>query len=156
MWWSNVFQLHNRHQFSGRSSLKSRSKGLAVTVIYFHHKHSVSSSFLPVTDSVLRAEMCKEVVGRADGQTLVHIQLWYFFSSYKLPKTVTVTTLLLFGHVMLLCGKYIFIKLSEGRVQLSDCTIGKPYAKPAYPFTLVQFTNNAALILPPEAYQGRN
>ena len=33
-----------------------------------------------------------------------------FFSSYKLPKTVTVTTLLLFGHVMLLCGKFLCIK----------------------------------------------
>ena len=27
------------------------------------------------------------------------------------------------------------------------------YAKPAYPFTLVRFSNNTALILPPEAYQ---
>ena len=38
------------------------------------------------------------------------------FSSYKLPKTVTVTTLLLFGHVTLLCRKFLCIKLSEGPV----------------------------------------
>ena len=43
-----------------------------------------------------------------------------FSSSYKLPKTVTVTTLLLFGHVTLLGGKFLFIKLSEGPVKLSD------------------------------------
>ena len=49
-----------------------------------------------------------------------------FFSSYKLPKTVPVTTLPLFGHVTLLCGKCIYFKLSEGPVQLSDCTIGTP------------------------------
>ena len=45
-----------------------------------------------------------------------------FFSSYKLPKTVTVTMLLLFGHVTLLCGTFLFIKLS----QLSDCKINTP------------------------------
>ena len=32
-----------------------------------------------------------------------------YFSSYKLPKTVTVTMLLLFGHVTLLCGTFLFI-----------------------------------------------
>ena len=35
-------------------------------------------------------------------------------------------TLLLFGHVTLLCGKFLFIKLSEGPVQLSDYTINPP------------------------------
>ena len=30
------------------------------------------------------------------------------------------------------------------------------YAKLAYPFTLVRFSNYTALILPPEAYQGRS
>ena len=45
----------------------------------------------------------------------------FFHSSYKLPKTLTVTTLLLFGHVTLLCGKLLFIKLSDRPVQLSDC-----------------------------------
>ena len=49
-----------------------------------------------------------------------------FFSSYKLPKTAKVTMLLLFGHVTLLCGKFLFILLSEGPVQLSDCTIDTP------------------------------
>ena len=36
-----------------------------------------------------------------------------FFASYKLPKTITVTTLLLFDHVTLLCGTFLFIKLRE-------------------------------------------
>ena len=44
-----------------------------------------------------------------------------FFSSYKLPKTVTVTTLLLFGHVTLLRGTLLFILLIEGPVKLSNC-----------------------------------
>ena len=48
----------------------------------------------------------KELVGRAGGRTLLHVQLWYLFSSYKLPTTVTVTMLLLFGPVMLLCGNF--------------------------------------------------
>ena len=43
-----------------------------------------------------------------------------FSSSYKLPKTLTVSTLLLFGHVTLLCGTYLFIKLSEEPVQLTN------------------------------------
>ena len=45
-----------------------------------------------------------------------------FFSSYKLQKTVTVTTLLLFGHVTLLCGKLLFTMLS----QLLDCQTNMP------------------------------
>ena len=57
---------------------------------------------------------------------LLPIQLWYLFSSYKLPKTVTVATLLLFGPVTLLCGKFFCIKLSEGPVYLSDCTTDTP------------------------------
>ena len=32
-----------------------------------------------------------------------------FFSSYKLPKTLTVTMLLLFGPVSLLCETFLFI-----------------------------------------------
>ena len=40
---------------------------------------------------------------------LLHIQLLYLFSSYKLLKTVTVTTLLLFGPVTLLCGTFLCI-----------------------------------------------
>ena len=52
-------------------------------------------------------------------QKLLPVQLWYLFSSYKLTTTVTVT-LLLFGPVTLLCGTFLCIKLSEGRVQLSD------------------------------------
>ena len=34
--------------------------------------------------------------------------------------------LLLFGHVMLFYGKFLFIKLSEGPVQLPECTITTP------------------------------
>ena len=32
---------------------------------------------------------------------------------------------------MLLCGKFLFIKLSEGPVQLSDCTIDTPSIRAA-------------------------
>ena len=69
------------------------------------------------------------------------------FSSYKLPKTVTVTTLLLFGSVMLLCGTFLFLELSEGPVQSSDCMTRPPYAQLAHPFTLVLFPSTAPLIL---------
>ena len=72
------------------------------------------------------------------------------FSSYKLPKTVTVTTFLLFGSVTLLCGTFLFINLSEGPVQSSDCTTPPPYAQLAHPFTLVQFPSTAPLILSDE------
>ena len=72
--------------------------------------------------------------------------------------TVTVTTLLLFGPVTLLCGTFLFIKLSEGPVaviRLSDQHT-LPYMQPAYPFTLVQFSNTAPLILPPEVDRCRS
>ena len=49
-----------------------------------------------------------------------------FSFSYKLPKTVTVTTLLLFGPVMLHHGTFLFIWLGEGPVQFSDCAIDTP------------------------------
>ena len=73
------------------------------------------------------------------------------FSTYKLPKTVTVT-LLLFGSVTLLCGTFLFIKLSEGPVQSSDCTTPPPYAQLAHPFILVQFPSTAPLILSDECH----
>ena len=77
------------------------------------------------------------------GRTFLHLQLWYFFSTYKLPKTVTVTILILFGHVTLLFGKFLFIKLSEGPVQLSTTQSTRPCsAPPAYPFPLVGLANN--------------
>ena len=79
-----------------------------------------------------------------------------FFSLYKLPKTVTVTILLLSGHVTLLCWTFLFILLSEGPMQLSDCPIGTPSINEkgiAFPFTLVQFANTAPLIQPPGTYQ---
>ena len=44
-----------------------------------------------------------------------------FFSSYKLPKTLPVTTLLLLGPEMLLCGSFLFKLLSERFVKVSDC-----------------------------------
>ena len=43
---------------------------------------------------------------------------------------VTVTMLLLFGLVTLLCGKFLFIKLSEEPVQISGCTIDRPWSRP--------------------------
>ena len=51
----------------------------------------------------------EELVGQAGGQTLLHVQLRYSFYSHKLPKTVTVSTLLLFGPVALLCGTFLCI-----------------------------------------------
>ena len=76
----------------------------------------------------------EELVGRAGGQTggrtggqkLLHVYLRYLFSSYKLPKTVTVTTLLLLLHVTLHCGIFLCIKLSEGPVLLIDHPIDTP------------------------------
>ena len=88
---------------------------------------------LLVTDAVFWAEMqvAGSRVGRMGGRTDRRMDTSprtavVFFSSYKLPKTVKVTTLILFGHITLLCGKFLFIKLSEGPVQLSDCTIDSP------------------------------
>ena len=92
-------------------------------------------------------QKCDEEAG---GQKLLHVYLQDFFSSYKLPKTVTVTALLLFGHVTLICGTFLFIKLSEGPVQSSDCMTPPPYAQLAHPFTLVQFPSTAPLILSDE------
>ena len=60
-------------------------------------------------------EYDKVSVGRAGGRTLLHIYLWYFFP-HMLPKTVIVTMLLLFGHVTLLFGTFLCIRLSEGPV----------------------------------------
>ena len=62
----------------------------------------------------------EESVEQAGGRTLLHVQLWYLFSSCKLPKTVIVTTLLFLGSVTLLCGTFLCINLSEGPVLLSD------------------------------------
>ena len=62
----------------------------------------------------------EESVEQAGGRTLLYVQLWYLFSSYKLPKTVIVTTLLFLGSVMLLCGTFLCINLSERPVLLSD------------------------------------
>ena len=43
-----------------------------------------------------------------------------FFSSYKSPKTLTITTFVLFGPVMLLCrlkcGIFLLYLMSEGSV----------------------------------------
>ena len=75
---------------------------------------------VPVTDTVYRAEIWWGV-GRTGGRK--DIQLRYFS---LLPKTVTVTTLLLFGSVTLLCGTFLCIKLSEGSVQLTDHQIDTP------------------------------
>ena len=60
-------------------------------MIYFLHKRSVRR------------------VGRTGGRTDASpCTAVVFFSLNKLPKTVTVTTLLLFGHVTLLCGTFLF------------------------------------------------
>ena len=84
-----------------------------------------------------RQKCDKESIGQAGERTLLHISV-VFFSSYKLPKTVTVTTLLFSGPVTLLCGTFLFMWLSEGPVQLLDCRIDMPStAQLAYPITPV-------------------
>ena len=63
-------------------------------------KHLVSESFFSETDAVFRADMWQRV-GRTDRRTArrtdtsPHITV-VFFSSYQFPKTLSVTTLLLF------------------------------------------------------------
>ena len=114
-----------------------------------------------MTESVFQAEMWRRV-GRTDRRTNRRTDASpptavVFFSSYKLSKTVTVTMLLMFGPVMLLCGTSLCIKLSEGPVQSSDCQTNTPSLPLlVYLFTLVRFTNNTALILPPDADQRRS
>ena len=56
--------------------------------------------------------------------------LRYVFPHIRV-KTVTVTTLLLFGHVTLPCGTFLFILLSEGPVLLLDCLIDTPSTRAA-------------------------
>ena len=63
-----------------------------------------------------------------------------FFSSYNLPKTLPVTTLLLFGHVTLHYGTFLFILLGEGEGEFSCQTVNtirptRPCSTTAYPFT---------------------
>ena len=74
-----------------QNSLMSRSGGLTVAEIFCHHKHLVSKCFLPVTDTVFRAEMWRGV-GRTGGRTDASPFTAAVFIS-SLPKTVTVTTL---------------------------------------------------------------
>ena len=110
-----VWFCHSRggRLFGGESSLKSRSGGLTIT-----GWHSVSWSFLLVTDPFLGggAEMWWRV-GRTGRRTDTSpCTAAVFFPSYKLPKTVTVTTVLLFGQAVLLCGTFLSILLGEGPV----------------------------------------
>ena len=100
-------------------------------------------------DAFFRSEMWLRVGrtgGRSDASPGTSDVL---FSSYKLPKTVT--TLLLFGPVTLLCGTFLFIKLSEGPVLLSDCQTLICAVGLSIHTGLV--ANTAPLILPQEAYQ---
>ena len=120
--------------FLGKSSLKSRSVGLTVAGIFFY-TNTLWVNFFCRWQMLFFGQKCdEELVGRPGGQTLLLIYLQNLFSC-KLPvKTVTVTTLLLLGHIT-----------------LPNDTPSMP--QPVYPFTLVQFGNTAPLILPPEVYQ---
>ena len=105
-----------------------------------HKEAALSPQWWFATDDVFQPEMGRRV-SRTDRRTDASPRISaVFFSSYKLPKTFTVTTLLLFGHVTLLCGTFLYIQLSEGPVQLLDCQIGR----------------SAALVLPPMADQHRS
>ena len=92
--------------------------------------------------------------GQTGGQTLLHIQLWYLFSSYKSPKTVTVTTLLCVLSVALWD---ISLYLVEWRtcavIRLSDRHNSR-CSPPDYLFTLGRLTNNMTLIPPPHTAGG--
>ena len=119
--------------FMGESSLKSQSGGLWVAVIFFQHKHSEQWAKV-----IYRRQMLffgqnrdEESVGQVGGQMLLCAQLRYFFASHSLLKTVTVTMLLLFDHVTLLCGTFFFILLSEGSVKLSDGPVDMPSLRAA-------------------------
>ena len=79
----------HRGCFLGESSLKSRSGGLTVVVIFFFSTQTVGE--------------LKFFAG--DRRSTYNGDI---FPSYKLPKTVTVT-LLLFGPVTLLCGTFLLI-----------------------------------------------
>ena len=85
--------------FLWESSLKSRSGGLTIAVIYFQQKDSVS--FIAGDRCCFSGRNVSVRVGgtgrRTDASPVTAVVL---FSSYKLPKTVTVTTLFLFGPVM--------------------------------------------------------
>ena len=98
--------------FLGESSLKSRSGGLTIAVIYFPSQTLSELKFFASDRRCFSAEMWGGV-GRTEASPRISAVL---FSSYKLPKTVTVTTLLLFGQVTLLCGTFLCIKLREGTV----------------------------------------
>ena len=67
---------------------------------------------------------------------LLHIQLWhFFFPQISCWRQVQLLCYLIFGYATLLCGEFLFIKLSEGPVQLSDCTINTPpRSSPTYLF----------------------
>ena len=70
-------------------------------------------------------------VGRRGGGTNAAPHIYpVLFSLHKLPKTATITTLLLFGHVTLLCGTFLFILLSDEPMQLSHCLINTPSILP--------------------------
>ena len=88
----------------------------------FHYKHSVSFCFFFLAGDrrCFFGQKCdEESVGRAGGQTggrtLLHVWLQYFFPHICCQRHE-------FGHVTLLCGKFLFIKFS----QLSDCQIDMP------------------------------
>ena len=72
--------------FLWESSLKTQSGRLTVAVIYFHHKHSASWSFLPVTEGVFRQTCNEESVGREDGRFST-----YSYSISFHTKTITVS-----------------------------------------------------------------
>ena len=110
--------------FLGESTLKSLSWGLTITVILFSRQTLV----------FFQAEMWRRV-GRTGRRTDTSPRITVvFFSSYMLPKTVTVTTFLtLFGPVMLLLfssllfSSLLFILLSEGSMQLWNCQTDRFY-----------------------------
>ena len=78
------------------------------------------------------------------GQALLCVQLQYFFSSYKLSTTVTVTMFLLFGHVTLLSLTFSLLWCVRDLCSYQVVWSTHPRDEsPAYPFTLVWFANAA-------------
>ena len=137
---------------SGESSLKSWSRGLTVTVIYFP---TTNTCWVKVLGQwhIFQAEMWGRV-GRTGGRTdlFIHIYLLYF-----LPHTSCQRQLQL--RVVWSCNVALSV-ISLYLVEWRTCVVIRRtpprFAPPAYPFTLVWFANTVRLILPPEADQYRS
>ena len=127
-----------------------------------HHKHSVSLKFFAGDRRCLLRQKCgKESVGQVGGQTggrtLLRVRLWHLFSSWVANDSYSYYVTFVWS-----CNVAVW-DISLYLVECRTCAVIRlvrltpPRCNPpAYPFTLGRFTNNEALILPPEADQCRS